>query len=297
MYTGKDPFTFWFGVVEDRLDPLELGRVRVRILGFHPEMKKDFPTEKLPWTQTIQPPQSASLSGKGTAPVGLVEGSWVVGFFVDGASAQIPMVIGSIYGMNEELQDGDNYGDGFRDVRESLRGYPIDEFRRRLYPDGKSTSGDQHGAQLINQTASQSYPRENYAPDSSGRDRGTPDVNILAINDSERIDKTIVDLKKKKRNSGLRDHAVKVADCKHPTFKSGVLGLSGASRISNKGLGGPNPQESSSLNSRAKNSKQFKDKPTNNNGIRIDSSKVMKKPDTLIDINLNVPVISDIGLA
>jgi hypothetical protein len=54
MYTGKDAFTFWFGVVEDRMDPLELGRCRVRILGFHPETRKDFPTEKLPWASTIQ---------------------------------------------------------------------------------------------------------------------------------------------------------------------------------------------------------------------------------------------------
>lgn len=297
MYTGKDPFTFWFGVVEDRMDPLELGRVRVRILGFHPELRKDFPTEKLPWAQTIQPTQSASLSGKGVAPIGLVEGSWVVGFFVDGMSAQIPIVIGSIYGMNEQLQDGDNYGDGFKDVRESFAKFPVDEFRRRLYPDGRSANGDQHGAQLINERESKAYPRENYSPESSGRDRGTPDLNILAINDPERIDKTIVELKKKKRNSGLRDDPVKVADCKHPVFKAGVIGISGASRPSIKALGGPNPQDSSSFNSRAKDSKQFKDKPTNNNAIRIDSSKVMKKPETLLNLNLNIPIISDIGLA
>ena len=30
---------FWFGVVEDRQDPIKLGRVRVRIYGWHDEKR------------------------------------------------------------------------------------------------------------------------------------------------------------------------------------------------------------------------------------------------------------------
>jgi hypothetical protein len=302
MYTGKDSFTFWFGVVEDRMDPLELGRCRVRILGFHPELQKDFPTDKLPWAQVINPIQSPSLSGKGISPVGLVEGSWVVGFFVDGPSAQLPIIIGSIYGMNEELQDGENFGDGFRDIRESdlLKQFPVDDFSKRDYSDGKGKTGDSRGAQLENTQSSLVYPREGYAFDSSGRDRGTPDVNILAINDISRLDKTIVDIKRKTRGSGLRDVAVDVADCPTPKFTTGVVGLSGANRGTIKGLGvGSNGQQSTSVPSRKAKSKQFVDKPTNNNNIRIDSSKTIDSEiaSSLIDINLNVPSISDIGLA
>ena len=33
-------FVWWQGVVEDRIDPLMLGRCRVRILGYHTDDKK-----------------------------------------------------------------------------------------------------------------------------------------------------------------------------------------------------------------------------------------------------------------
>ena len=32
-FMGKDGFVWWQGVVEDRYDPLYLGRCRIRILG------------------------------------------------------------------------------------------------------------------------------------------------------------------------------------------------------------------------------------------------------------------------
>ena len=42
-------YIWWQGVVEDRLDPLKIGRCRVRILGFHTEDKNKIPTNDLPW--------------------------------------------------------------------------------------------------------------------------------------------------------------------------------------------------------------------------------------------------------
>ena len=280
MYTGKDPFTFWFGVIEDRMDPLELGRCRVRILGFHPENRKDFPSEKLPWASVVQTSTSASISGKGISPVGLVEGSWVVGFFADGGNAQVPVIMGSIYGMNEEQEDGENYGDGFKDIREEsdLKVFPVDSYDKQEYPDGKTKSGDSHGAQLQNSESSSKYPRKKYSADSSKRKRGTPDLNILAIGDPERLDKTIVGLKRKKLSSnGLRDVGIDVADCNTPSFACGVTNQSGVNRGTNKALGiGINKQDSTSVPSRKNKSKQFKDKPTNNNSLRVDSSKVME---------------------
>lgn len=280
MYTGKENFAFFFGVIEDRLDPLELGRCRVRILGFHPQLKKDFPTDKLPWAQTLQPVHSASLSGKGISPTGLVEGSWVVGFFVDDGASQIPMILGSIYGMNEEIVEGDNPGDCFRDMRteQELSVFPVDEFEQKEYPDGKDSDGDAHGAQIKNVSVSKNYPRKLYSPESSKRERGTPDLNILAIGDPERLDQTIVKTKRDPVGSGLRDIGIDVADCDNPRFNCGVTNESGVNVGTIKGLGiGANSQESSSVPSRKTKYKQFKDKPTNNNAIRIDSSKVISK--------------------
>ena len=89
----------WFtGVVEDRFDPQELGRVRVRIFGLHTDDMSKIPTNDLPWAHIMMPPTSASISGVGLSPTGLVEGSWVVGFFADGESCQDPVIMGSIHG-------------------------------------------------------------------------------------------------------------------------------------------------------------------------------------------------------
>ena len=41
-------FTF-VGIVEDRMDPENYGRVRVRCFGIHSESKVEIPTEALPW--------------------------------------------------------------------------------------------------------------------------------------------------------------------------------------------------------------------------------------------------------
>ena len=52
-FMGKNGFVWWVGVVEDRKDPLQLGRCRVRILGFHTEDTNELPTENLAWAIPI----------------------------------------------------------------------------------------------------------------------------------------------------------------------------------------------------------------------------------------------------
>lgn len=94
--------TYFIGVVEDRDDPLNLGRVRVRCFGIHNENKSKIPTAHLPWAIPVMPFHSASMSGVGISPTGAVEGSWVFGFFVDGNEYQIPMILGTMYGVNKE---------------------------------------------------------------------------------------------------------------------------------------------------------------------------------------------------
>jgi hypothetical protein len=89
-------FKFWIGVVEDRKDPEKLGRCKVRVYGYHTDNKGVLPTNDLPWCVPIMPITSASVSGVGTAPVGVAEGSWVLGFFLDGEDCQQPAMLGTI---------------------------------------------------------------------------------------------------------------------------------------------------------------------------------------------------------
>lgn len=95
-------FIWWQGIVEDVDDPLKIGRCRVRIIGYHSPNKSDIPTSALPWSQPIQPITSASISGVGLSPTGVVPGSWVFGFFQDGKKGQIPVIFGTLAGIPQK---------------------------------------------------------------------------------------------------------------------------------------------------------------------------------------------------
>ena len=111
---GKDGFQWFVGVVEDRQDPQKLGRVRVRCLGYHTEIHEDLKTADLPWAHPMNPITSATVSGIGQTPLGPVEGTWVVGFFSDGADAQQPIIMGTLPGVPNQLPTKDG-SKGFQD--------------------------------------------------------------------------------------------------------------------------------------------------------------------------------------
>jgi hypothetical protein len=106
QYTvGKDGFVWFIGVVEDRQDPEQLGRLRVRCFGYHTENKELIPTAALPWAHIVQPPNlPASYTAK--------EGDMVFGFFLDANSAQLPMIVGVIPGKPSSKPDASK---GFAD--------------------------------------------------------------------------------------------------------------------------------------------------------------------------------------
>ena len=104
-FLGKNNFIWFNGVVEDRQDPQKLGRLRVRCVGIHTDNKDELPTADLPWSQLIHPITSSGISGLGSSPGFIVEGSWVFGYFRDGYAMQEPMVIGTLPGKPAELAD------------------------------------------------------------------------------------------------------------------------------------------------------------------------------------------------
>ncbi|AKE44752.1 baseplate hub subunit and tail lysozyme [Sinorhizobium phage phiM9] len=84
------------GVVEDRNDPQQRGRLRVRIHGVHTDDTTLIPTEALPWAIPIQSISSAALGGVGDSPTGMMEGTMVLVTFLDGNDMQIPAVLGAV---------------------------------------------------------------------------------------------------------------------------------------------------------------------------------------------------------
>jgi hypothetical protein len=291
-FLGKDGFSWFFGVVEDRMDPLEIGRVKVRVFGYHDSDKNILPTTGLPWATVIQPPTSANFSGKGFSSVGLLEGTWVFGFFADPNSYQVPVVIGSISGLNAQTikELNESYGTGFRDSRspEQLKNYPTDDIERE-YPQGAGRRGDAHGAQLTSFPQSNNYPTPLYKSGANKKATGTPDTNILALNDSTRINKTIIDLKTKSReDGGLREVNVPVADVFFPKFVTGVINATGVNFGTIKGLGTPpNFVTSSSISSMKVTSNQFKASPSNANAEKIHTG--INPSDTLKSLRSGIP--------
>ena len=110
-FLGHNGFLWFTGVVEDRNDPQKVGRVRVRALGHHTANTTILPTSDLPWAHTMLPATSAGISGLGHSATGLVEGSWVLGYFRDGNDRQEPSVMGTLPGYPAELSQAGGFYD------------------------------------------------------------------------------------------------------------------------------------------------------------------------------------------
>lgn len=122
---GKQGFVWFFGVVEDIKDDLQLGRVKVRCHNFHNISDTVLPTDELPYAHVVLPTTSASYQGKGISPTFLREGTTVIGFFADGESAQMPIVFGTLPGIPQpspDFVDSENISFENHDVSQLARG-------------------------------------------------------------------------------------------------------------------------------------------------------------------------------
>lgn len=88
--TPYGQFIWWVGIADDPFaDPSQLGRIRVRIFGFHPQ---NLSSEDLPL---------APVLNGGVAKIN--KGEFVLGFFMDGQDAQQPFILGTIGGATQSV--------------------------------------------------------------------------------------------------------------------------------------------------------------------------------------------------
>ena len=148
----------WFtGIVEDRQDPLNLGRVRVRILGRNGIDLNLLPTNNLPWAQVLLPTNNPN-------PYPPKEGDQVFGMFIDGKNAQSPIILGVFPSIPQNAAVPNQ---GFNDVRttEQLAKAPVK-------PNESATN----------------YPRNLDEPTSSRLYRNeSTDNSIVSLKESRRI--------------------------------------------------------------------------------------------------------------
>ena len=107
-FAGLNGFVWWIGEVRNVDDPLRMGRVKVRIFGWHTSDPNDatatIPDNDLPWAHPVLP--ISGPAGQGTNlwfDKVKNKGEWVVGFFADSESGQFPLVFGRIPGYVEKL--------------------------------------------------------------------------------------------------------------------------------------------------------------------------------------------------
>lgn len=99
---GEEGLRWFTATVEDVSDPLQLGRVRIRILNEDDDPK--IATQDLRWATPLGSVMSAGHNGVGISPVGWIVGTQVFGFFLDTDEKQLPIVWGSFSKMPDGTQ-------------------------------------------------------------------------------------------------------------------------------------------------------------------------------------------------
>lgn len=100
-FIGRDGFRWWIG----QIPPIDAqktqangggwgNRIKVRILGYHPYNTNELSNDDLPWAQILIPTTSGSGAANYAINPKLRPGDTVLGFFLDGDSGQIPVIIG-----------------------------------------------------------------------------------------------------------------------------------------------------------------------------------------------------------
>ena len=99
-FLGVNDVVWFIGVVEDTNDPLQQGRVRVRIHGLHSKDPLELKTSDLPWAPVLMPTNMGGFQGSGYSPSGALAGATVMGVAMDGVSCQYPIILGVLMGNN-----------------------------------------------------------------------------------------------------------------------------------------------------------------------------------------------------
>ena len=99
-FIGRDGFRWWIGQIppiSSMGKQVEGGgwgnRYKVRIIGYHPYSEAELPNEDLPWAQALIPTTAGSGAANVVTGVQLQPGDVVLGFFLDGDNAQIPVIL------------------------------------------------------------------------------------------------------------------------------------------------------------------------------------------------------------
>jgi len=102
-FIGKDGFRWWIGQVAPEAAQgnqiNQIGntwgcRLKVRIYGYHPADITELADDDLPWAQVLLSSQGGSGKANRARSIRISPGDTVMGFFLDGDDAQLPVILG-----------------------------------------------------------------------------------------------------------------------------------------------------------------------------------------------------------
>lgn len=247
---AQQSFYWWYANISSIIDSDIKGRVRCRVLNYHSWDTKEIAQKDLPWAHVMLPTTSSAVDGMGENH-GLKPGSWVIGFWLDGATAQQPIIIGTWWGDTPKERDGNggndtrlantlksvvkrNPGDGFQDPGDNLSNRPKNVIKLKS-PDGSTSEGNDHGIQFTDQNRT-AYPQKEYLKKSA--------LNPLHTNEcdkEEELSKKSPTLKKLKKTlrseGGLLDDGFTIYKTFQKQFFCGVIKSLGGTRKQKYGRG------------------------------------------------------------
>ena len=150
-FIGRDGFRWWIGQIppadaqQGQMDGCGWGnRMKVRIMGYHPADESELPNEDLPWAQVLLPTTAGTGAANYATNPKLRPGDVVVGFFLDGDNAQIPMIMGAM-GRTASVP---NANKDYKSPFVPFTGYTgnIEKPNGKLWPDQSNESRD--GSQI-----------------------------------------------------------------------------------------------------------------------------------------------------
>ena len=125
-FVGKDGFRWWIGqIAPDTAQEVQTkgakkggryakteqppfgNRYKVRIMGYHPYNTVELSDEDLPWATVISPPGHGTGSGGLFKTIRFQQGDTVIGFFLDGDNAQIPVIFGAFGNSIYRAEEGE----------------------------------------------------------------------------------------------------------------------------------------------------------------------------------------------
>jgi len=191
-WLGAQGNRLWVGQVEgdgaktitgdECVDYQESNRCKVRIMGYHTRSRSQLKPQDLPWASVMMPTTETVTRHSAGTVHGLENGMWVLGTFMDGESAQQPLIMGSIGIVDKRQQTyTDRYNEaGLDNHFEARRPELVGNMRESSGGHGQANRGSNTGTACANDAQQSKHERQTFTV-SNGKCGPRPESDFAKI--------------------------------------------------------------------------------------------------------------------